>query len=305
MSLANIVKGKLEKPDRILLVGVEGVGKSTFGAAAPDPVFLGAEDGTAQLDVQRMGPRDEQGNAQPMRWGDIRDAVRLLTTAPHAFKTLVVDTVDWAEPLLWDHICQRDSKKNIEDYGFGKGYSAALDEWRSFLSDLERMREQRKMHVILLAHAWIKPFKNPEGEDYDRYELKLNNKAAGLLKEWSDAVLFANFETLVNEDERTKRNKGVSTGKRLLFTERRAAFDAKNRFGLPFVMPLSWAEYFARAHQGLDPATLRAEIEQKAQQLDEKTKADALGVLSRAKDEVAKLVQAKNWIDGKLAERAA
>ena len=71
-------------------------------------------------------------------------------------------------------------------------------------------------NVVLLAHSWIKPFKNPSGEDFDRYELKINNKAAGLVKEWSEAVLFANWETFVKEDKRTKRNKGVSTGARIL-----------------------------------------------------------------------------------------
>jgi len=101
------------------------------------------------------------------------------------------------------------------------------------------------MHVVLLAHGWIKGFKNPDGEDYDRYELKLHPKAGGLLKEWCDAVLFANYETLTHETN--GRNKGVSTGARVLHTQRRAAWDAKNRYDLPHTIPLSWEAFWSHA----------------------------------------------------------
>ncbi|MGH8523791.1 MAG: ATP-binding protein, partial [Gammaproteobacteria bacterium] len=229
------MKGKQAQPLRIVLHGTEGVGKTTFAASAPSPIFIGAEDGTSQLDVVRF--------QSPETWQEILDAVRELETAKHEYKTLVLDTVDWAEPMLWEHICKRDGFANVEAYGYGKGYQAALDEWRVFLGALERMRKARGMHIILVAHSWIKPFKNPEGEDFDRYELKLNPKASGKIKEWADAVLFANHETFATEDKKTKRIKGVSTGARLLYTQRTAAFDAKNRHSLPESLPLSWEEF--------------------------------------------------------------
>jgi hypothetical protein len=297
MRLDALVKGKQQAPIRVLLFGVEGIGKSTFGADAPSPIFLGAEDGTSQLDVTRF--------PQPSAWTDVLDAVRTLQNEEHSFKTLVLDTVDWAEPMLWSHICKRDGQESIEAYGYGKGYQAALDEWRIFLAALERLRAAKGMHVLLLAHSAIRPFKNPEGEDFDRYELKLNAKAGGLLKEWCDAVLFANFETFASKDSKTKRVRGVSTGARLIYTERRAAYDAKNRYGLPDQLPLSWADFFAAVQSGqpADPGTLIAEIERKAKQVGGDLEKKAAEGLKRAGTDATKLAQLNNWMSAKLAEK--
>jgi hypothetical protein len=304
MTLAGITRGKQAQPIRALLYGVEGVGKSTFGANAPSPVFLGAEDGTSQLDVARFHA--------PESWQDLLEAVQVLTNEPHDFKTLVLDTLDWAEPLLWAHICHRDTTakspiRSIEDYGYGKGYSAALDEWRIFLAALERLRKAKGMHVILIAHSWIKSFKNPEGDDFDRYELKLNAKASGLMKEWADAVLFANYETYAVKDAKTKRVRGVSNGARVLYTSRTAAYDAKNRYSLPETLPLSWTDFVGAVanQQPADPTALIAEIERKAKELGGKHEQDALAAIQRANGDAVKLAQLNNWANSKLIEKGS
>lgn len=292
MSLSAVVKGKQDKPKRIVLYGVEGIGKSTFGANAPKPIFIGAEDGTAHLDVERLTIET---------WRDLLDVVRLLTNDPHEYQTFVLDTLDWVEPMLWDFICKRDSMANVEAYGYGKGYITALDEWRVLLAALERMQAARKMHVILLAHSWIKPFKNPEGDDFDRYEMKLHAKAAGLIKEWAETVLFTNYETFASKDAKTKRVKGVSTGARLMYTTRCAAFDAKNRNNLADFLPLSWAEFVEGCTQNspTDPATLRAEIERKAKVVGGAVEKNTMDALAKAGDDVEKLTQLNNWINAK------
>jgi hypothetical protein len=262
MTLASAVKGKVSKPHRILMYGVEGVGKSTFAASAPAPIFLGAEDGTSELDVTRF--------PQPGNWLEALDAVAELTTADHSFKSLVVDTLDWLEPLCWQHVCatKRDKNgelhENIEWYPYGAGFVAALEEWRVFLARLERLRAARGMHVIMLAHSWIKSFKNPEGDDFDRYELKLNNKASGLLKEWADAVLFARYETFANKDGKTKRVRGVSTGARVVQTRHAAAWDAKNRYNLPETIPLNWQDFIdaVAADRPVDPEVVRKRLDE-------------------------------------------
>lgn len=297
MQLNSLVKGKRVQPVRCVLYGVEGIGKTTFGANAPAPIFLGAEDGTAQMDVTRF--------PTPETWQEVLDAVRVLASEEHKFETLVLDTLDWAEPMLWAHICKRDGFANVEAYGYGKGHSAALDEWRVFLSALERMRRDRPMHVILVAHSWIKPFKNPEGEDFDRYELKLQSKAAGLIKEWADCVLFSNYETFATKDARTKKVKGVDTGARLLYTNRRAAYDAKNRYGLPESLPLSWAEFETAMKAGApaDPQALTAEIERKAKQLGGDLEKTVLGAIHKADGDASKLAQLNNFVNAKLAEK--
>jgi hypothetical protein len=245
MKLDAIQRGRIAKPMRIVLAGTEGVGKSTFASCAPSPIFLGAEDGTAQLDVARL--------PEPLSWEDALDAVVLLTDEQHDFKTLAIDTLDWLEPLCWEKACRGAGKKSIEDFSFGKGYIAALDLWRELLAMLDRMRTKRGMHVILIAHTWIKTFKNPEESgDYDRYELKLHAKTGGLIKEWADAVLFARHEVYTKESN--GRTKGYSDGTRVIHTERRAAWDAKNRFGLPEHLPLNWEDFAAAVEAGA-PAT--------------------------------------------------
>lgn len=290
MTLAGIIKGKQQAAWRILLYGVEGIGKSTLAAATPAPIFLGAEDGTAHLDIERL--------PAPEGWADVKAAVELLTREPHQYKTLVVDTVDWAEPMLWAFICARDKMKDIEEYGFGKGYTAALDEWRVLLASLERLREARKMNVLFLGHCHAKTFKNPLGDDFDRYELKLHLKAGGLLKEWCDAVLFANHETFAKTDARTKKVKGVSTGARWLYTERTAGYDAKNRFGFPEMLPLSWPDIeAAMAGPVADPALLE-EIRRKALELGMAEKVEA--GIGRAGADTAKLHILNSWLNSQL-----
>jgi hypothetical protein len=297
MRLDSVVRGKLKKPISVVCYGPEGVGKSTLAAGAPKPIFLGAEDGTSQLDVTRF--------PSPETYADIREAVRVLQVDQHDYGTLVVDTLDWVEPLLWQHICARDGQPNIEGYGYGKGYQVALDEWRLLLSDLERLMKTRGMNVVLLAHAAIRPFKNPAGEDFDRYELKVHAKAAGLIKEWAEAVLFANWETFAKEDKRTKRFKGVGGVARMLYTERTAAYDAKNRYSLPDELPLDWNEFETAVNAGqvAPTTTLRAEIERKAKELGGELEAKIMETLAKAGDNAANLALINNKVNAKLAEK--
>lgn len=298
MTLASLVRGRLVQPTRVVLYGVEGIGKSTFGASAPKPIFLGAEDGTAQLDVARF-PRPES-------FPEVLEALRTLTREQHDFGTLVLDTLDWVEPLIWQHICERDGKANIEDYGFAKGYVAALDEWRRLLAGIEEMRRAKPMHVVLVAHSWIKPFKNPQGDDFDRYEMKMHAKAAGLVKEWADCVLFANYEQFAKRDEKTKRVRGVDTGARLLFTERRAAYDAKNRYSLPSELPLSWSDFWAAVQAGqVAPAEdLKAEVLRKAKELGPEVEAKVVEAVNKAGADTASLAVINNRVNALVAAKA-
>jgi len=290
--LGAVTTGRIERPIRVMMFGTEGVGKSTFAANAPAPIFLGAEDGTSELDVTRL--------PELRCWNDALDAVHELTTARHDYKTLVIDTLDWLEPLCWEHVCKEGGEASIEGFGYGKGYTAALDQWRVFLAALERMRNAKSMHVIALAHSWIKPFKNPEGDDFDRYELKLHAKAGGLIKEWCDAVLFARFETFTDKDGKTKRVRGVSSGARVIHTTRTAAYDAKNRYDLPDTMPLDW-NAFAEAVKSAAPAdakTLLARIEKLLEAVtDEALKATVRETVSNANGNASAL--------NKIADRLA
>jgi hypothetical protein len=291
MKLEAVQTGRLQRPKRVLLYGCEGIGKSTFAASAPRPIFIGAEDGTAQLDVARF--------PEPKTWSEAGEAIATLGTAAHDYRTVVLDTLDWIEPLCWAHVCEAAKKPDIEAFGYGKGYVAALDQWRLLLASLDRLRAARGMHIVLLAHSHIRTFRNPEGDDFDRYELKLNTKAAGLCKEWCDALLYAAYETLTHtEDNRTR---GVSTGARLIHTERRAAFDAKNRYDLPEKLPLSWADFEAAMTEGPAPAaSLLTDIETARKRLTNGDEKRVPGLVKKAGKDPAKLAKLLDWLNAKI-----
>ncbi len=235
-----ITKGKIKLPHLVLLYGPDGVGKSTFGSQAPSPVFLGPEKGTMNLDVARF--------PTPKTWSDVLTACDELASSNHGFKTLVVDTLDWIEPLVYEHICKKYGVDNVEKAagGYGKGYREAFNEVINFRHKLSFLREQMKMNIILLAHSKVVTFEDPTTEHgYSRYELKLQDGAnvsmRAMWREYVDAVLFCNFETFSKGEGKSAR--GVTTRERKMWTERDAGFDAKNRFGLPFEMPLDFATY--------------------------------------------------------------
>jgi hypothetical protein len=298
MTLAAVSRGIVQAPYRLVVHGTDGVGKSTFAANAPAPIFLGAEDGTGHLDVARF--------PAPERWQDVLDAVRTLTNDAHDYRTLAIDSLDWVEPFIWQHVCDADGVDMIEKVGggYGKGYTAALDLWRVLLASLEKLQTTRGMHVVLIAHSWIKMFKNPEGDDFERYILKLNDKAAGLCREWAKGVYFANYETFAVK-EKSKRVKGVSTGARLLHTQRTAAYDAKDRYGLPESLPLSWEDFdvAAKAASPADPKALAGEIERKAKLLGGEIETFAAGYLAQHGGDAAALAKLNDRLNGKLAEK--
>lgn len=300
MALTNIKNGRIETPICAVLYGPEGIGKSTFAANAPAPVFLGAEDGTGHLDVSRF--------PVPANWDEAREALAELA-GPHDFRSIVIDTADWLEPLIHDHVCREGSKASIEDFGYGKGYIAALELWRSFLGALDSLRMKRGMNVIVLAHSQVKTFRNPAGDDYDRYELKLNAKAAGLIKEWANAVLFTNYIThaKLGKDDKSGKVKALGDGSRVVYTEHRPAWDAKNRYGLPFKLPLDWAE-FERATRIGEPASfeeLAAEITQLAESVDAKTKEQVAPAIERCGKDTRKLAALADWLRSKANKEAA
>lgn len=305
MTLGAVQKGRVAKPHRVVLYGPEGIGKSTFGAGAPSPIFLPVEDGTSHLDVARF-PKAET-------WREAREAVRTLITEKHDYQTLVLDTLDALEPLLWRYMVERDKYadekqktllRDIESYGFGKGYNKALEDWRGLLKDLEAV-SAKGMHIVLLAHSQVKSFKNPAGDDYDRYELKIHAKAAGLFKEWCDSLLFANYETFAKKDQATKRVRGIDTGARLIFTERRAAYDAKHRGNLPESLPLSWQDFVAESSKEVDPKALSAEILRKAAELGDEMAKVVAATVEKASGNTQQLIQINNRVNTRLAEKQA
>lgn len=235
--LSKIKKGASDIPKRVLLYGVEGIGKSTFGASAPKPLFLCAEDGLGDSlnHIDRIQINDMD---------DVYAAIDELTREDHEFQTVVIDTADWLESLIYRYICKRDNKDGVEDYGYGKGYVAAQEALRTLHARLDDLRRAKKMGVIVLAHAQIKPFNNPMGDNYDRYIMKGHEKLSGLWKEWVDIILFARYETFVQkESKKDRKGKAILSNGRIMHTSWSPAWDGKNRSDLPEVMALDYAGF--------------------------------------------------------------
>jgi hypothetical protein len=274
--------------------GVDKVGKTSFAAEAPEPIFICSESGTNHLDVARFPAAQS--------WQDVLDAVAALTADPGGFKTVVLDSIDWAEPLLFDHMCRAANVDNVEKVGggFGKYVSVAVDHWRLLLAALETLQAKQGMNVILIGHAMIKNFKNPEGQDFDRYIMKAHEKATALLREWAEGIYFANYETFSVEDK-NKRAKGVSSGVRKLYTQRTAAYDAGDRYGLPESLALSWADFHLLAQTGKESRkeAVIAEINALIEKAVEPLKGQAGAAVERANGDAAKLEQLLNWLKQK------
>ena len=227
-----IERGVKSAPVRCVIYGTEGIGKSTLAAQFPNPVILDTEDGTGRIDCARVVCHDSFA---------MESALLDLIGDPQGFKTVVIDSADWAERQILEQLLKKAGKRSIEDFGFGKGYTM-LAEACSRILGLADQLIAKGVNVVFVAHATIKRTSPPDETDgYDRYELKLTRQTGPLFKEWADLLLFCNYKTkLVEGSDGRKKATGGKT--RLMYAERSAAYDAKNRYGLPSEMPMAIAE---------------------------------------------------------------
>ncbi|MCK9327924.1 MAG: ATP-binding protein [Bacteroidales bacterium] len=232
-----LVKGPIQRAQKICLYGVEGIGKSYFASKFPNPIFIDTEDGTSHMDVIRT--------PKPSSWTMLMSQVEYFRSHPSKLDTLVIDTLDWAEQLCVEHICSKNKKDGLESFGYGKGYVYLAEEFGRLLNALTDLIELG-INIVLVAHAQMRKFEQPdELGAYDRWEMKLQKKTAPMVKEWADMVLFANYKTyVVNVDGQGTekgKNKGQG-GKRVMYTYHHPCWDAKNRHGLKPELNMDYSE---------------------------------------------------------------
>ncbi|MFS0820782.1 ATP-binding protein [Bacillus sp. 1P02SD] len=246
-----VISGKIEKAKKVVLYGPEGIGKSSLAAQFPNPIFIDTEGSTTELLVDRL--------KKPSSWTELNQQVEWVKGQVGRFKTLIIDTIDWAEMQCTEFVCASHNKKGVEDFGYGNGYVYVKEELGRFLNKLSDVVEAG-INVVLTAHSQIVKFEQPdEMGSYDRYQLKLGKKTssqtAPLVKEWADMVLFINYKTYsVAVDDKGKKHKGQG-GVRTIFATHHPAWDAKNRHGLPDEFPLDYA-YIAHIFNGQSQAQM-------------------------------------------------
>lgn len=242
--LATIQRGRAAKPPRILVHGTEGIGKSTFGSQAPKPIFIQTEDGLDEIDCNRF--------PLATAYDDVVSSLNELRMQPHDFESVIIDSLDWLERLVWDKLCAQNGVDSIEkvDGGYSKGYTNALTYWREIIDRLNGLRNDRGMVIVLIAHSKVERFEDPESSPYDRYSPRLHKHAAALVSEWCDAVLFATRKIRTQtEDAGFNRKRttafaiGKDGGERVLRCIGGPSCVAKNRYGITQELPLSWAAF--------------------------------------------------------------
>jgi hypothetical protein len=244
-------------PQRILISSIQGLGKTTFGATFESAILAQIEDGAGAIDCATFPEQIKTFN-------DMEAVINALH-GQHPYKNLVVDSADWLEKIIWKHLIQQQPTNDkgievndIEDYGYGKGFSKAMPYWEYLKSGFESLRVNKGMGIIFLAHTDIKRYDPPESDPYDRYHIKLHKSAASFIQEWFDIVLFCNYKTRIEKTDvgfgkEVARGKG--TGERVIYTEERPAFLAKNRWGLPPEIYIGTDRTWSAFHCAMEEAT--------------------------------------------------
>lgn len=309
MTLGSVSKVPPIEPDRVFIYGVEKVGKSTFGACAPAPIFISAERGLGELDpVPAHFPEAET-------FQDVLDGIESLTTGQHEYRTLVLDSLDWIEQMIVIAVCQRTKSKSGQPWGmkeftdFGAGHKIAVEDWRKLVLALDRLQAEKHMEVILVAHAKTKDVDDPTSSvRIARYVPQMSGDIAPkLIMQWAKSILFARFEYRVQEAEGFGKSKGISTGRRVVYTQWSAAYDAGSRYILPPVMELDYAAYAAArdASRGDTTGDMVAEAQRllAAWETDQETRGKAQAAIEAAKGNGAKLSRLIEHLKTKLNEK--
>ena len=223
-----IVKGKQQRPQRVVIYGVESVGKTTFASKFPNPLFLDIEGGSNHLAVDRVAVSS---------WKELGECIQEASRTD--YETVVIDSADWAERLAVEDLLATNKKQSVEDFGFGKGWVMAAEKVSRFLTALDALIDAGK-HVVVLAHSKVQRTEPPDIlAAYDRYELKLSKQSSPLVKEWADELWFFRFKTKAVSQENGKA-KGIGGKERIILTTHSAAYDAKTRSGLAEELPMEW-----------------------------------------------------------------
>lgn len=215
---------------RVVMYGPGGVGKtelaSLLSQVGKRPLFIDLEEGSRFLSVTRLDP-------SPTTFDELRQVLQD-EQLWEAFDTVVLDSLTKAEELATQWTFRNVPKNDrgelatsIESYGFGKGYTHVYESFLPLLGDLDaHIRKGRS--VVCVAHECTANAPNPSGEDWIRFEPRLQSPTGGKasirhrVKEWADHLLYIGFDVAVDRDGKAK-----GSGSRTVY---------------PFELPTWWAK---------------------------------------------------------------
>ena len=236
--LDQVTSGKVTRPRRTLIYGGGGIGKTSFGAEAPEAIFIQTEDGLADIDCQSF--------PLAKTFENVMESLAVLYNEKHDYETVVIDSVDWLEKLIFAQVCIDNEVNSIEEIGYGKGYVLALNHWEELIEGLDALRYNKNMGVVLIAHARIEKFTLPGQDSFDRHAPDIDKRSAPTLIEWCDEVFFASYivnTKQVDEGFKKKRTIAIGDGERVMKATERPTHVAKNRLNMPNELPLSFSAY--------------------------------------------------------------
>jgi len=252
IDLNNISKNTPKKP-RIIVYGLAGIGKTTFAASADKPIVVLTEDGLGELGVPAIPLGDDGKPRVATSFEEVMECLQELGRQEHDFKTVVVDSLDWLETLVWSATCRRLNVASIVEPGYGRGYVEALTEWKMFFDLITALRDFKNMTIIMIAHDSVVKVEDPMHPAYDMHTIKIHKHAAAKAIEYADIIGFATYKTLVTVEKtgfNQTRNRALDTGERVLHLSGTSAFVAKNRFSMSNTIPLIWDEFYKNLPEG-------------------------------------------------------
>lgn len=240
VSLKSLVKVKSVSPPRILIYGPPKMGKTTLASEFPEAVFVQTEQGENLDEITSFGAIGS--------FEDVMDAVRSLATEEHSLKTVVIDSIDRLEQLIWDHTCVANKFKSVPEVEYGRGYGAATVYWSQLFVGLNHLRTERNMNVILIGHEEIDRFDDPRSASYSKFDFRLHKTAHALIQNDMDVILFLNQKPGVQEEKigfGGKRKVAAGTAQRWMHLEGRPSYNAGNRYNMPPEAPYVLGQGYA------------------------------------------------------------
>lgn len=247
-SLDSICSSRHWSSVKAVVYGVPGIGKTSFAATFPSPILIRTEDGASALDIPTF-PKVVETVQELMKCLDVLDKQR------HGFRTVIIDSLDWLEGMVWHGVCAKHGKKHIEDFAYGKGYVIVDEAWRHITGRLDRL-QAKGMNVIAICHSAITTIMTPDSDDYMSYGLKLHKRGAAIWTEWADELLFINYDkSIVRTGGENSKLKAQGNGNRIIYTASRPAYLAKSRYPLPEEILIGQDKTWAAFHECLSEAS--------------------------------------------------